>query len=78
MTSIEREYLRKLDEIPYLASEQGRGLFMAICDNISVQLRRENPALSGKALALAVARRLHASDSRTMALLDKVNITDAQ
>jgi hypothetical protein len=70
LTPIDREYIRRLDENPQLASEQCRGFLLAVCDNFAVQLRRERPELTGRPLALAVARRLYASDEQTQALLD--------
>ncbi|NUM53574.1 MAG: hypothetical protein HUU46_08025 [Candidatus Hydrogenedentes bacterium] len=78
MTSVDRKYLQLLDENPGLASEQCRGFLIAVWDNLAVRVQREHPELGGRRLALAVARRLYASDLCTQALLDKVNLDDAR
>lgn len=71
MTKVDREYIRYLNENPLLASEQCRGLLLAVWDNLSLQESKARPELQGRALQIAVARRLYASEPRTLALLDK-------
>lgn len=74
MTRVDYEYVQLLNTKPWLASEQCRGFLIAACDNLSVQVRRDRPGLSGRPLALAVARRLYASDRQTLALLDRAAV----
>jgi hypothetical protein len=75
---IDREYARRLDEDPQLASEQCRGFLIAVWDNLTVQIRRERPELSGRPLMIAVARRLYESDPGAQALLDIAEANDSQ
>ena len=71
VTKVDRDYLRYLNENPLLASEQCRGLLLAVWDNLSLREKKAKPHLEGRDLQIAVARRLYASEPRALALLDK-------
>ena len=73
MTTVEKEYalhIRGLD---------GAGrvrIAAAMYENMrsayELQIRRAKPGLAGKALRIAVARRMYRHDSRTLALLQRL------
>lgn len=78
LSRIDRLYLEKLREAgPRLAMAQLQGMVDSIRDMYSVQAREVDPELTGRALDIAVARRIYAYDPKTLAMIDRIEASDA-
>lgn len=78
MSYIDKLYLQKLEERgPMFAMRQCQGMIDSVKEMYRAQLRGETPGLEGRALEIAVARRIYSSDPATLQLLDRVEAADA-
>lgn len=79
LSRIDKLYLEKLREAgPQLAMAQLQGMVDSIKDMYSVQARKFNPELTGRALDIAVARRIYASDPKMLAMIDRIEAGDGR
>ncbi|MCC6154728.1 MAG: hypothetical protein IT367_13260 [Candidatus Hydrogenedentes bacterium] len=78
LSRIDKLYLEKLREAgPQLAMTQLQGMVDSIKDMYGLQARKVDPELTGRALDIAVARRIYASDPNTLVMIDRIEAGDA-
>ena len=78
LSDIDKLYLDKLREKGSLFTmQQLQGMVDSARDMYIVQVREKNPELTGRALDIAVARRVYAADPAALAMIDRIEAADA-
>jgi len=78
LSDIDKLYLAKLREKgPLFTMLQLQGMVDSARDMYAVQVREKNPELTGRALDIAVARRVYAADPAALAMIDRIEAADA-
>ena len=76
---VDRKYLEALDQHPpYFALQQVQSMVDSVKSMYALQLRQEDPSLSGKSLDIAVARRFYAADPAALRMLDRIEAADGR
>ncbi len=78
LSDIDKLYLDKLRVKGSLFTmQQLQGMVDSARDMYIVQVREKNPELTGRALDIAVARRVYAADPAALAMIDRIEAADA-
>ena len=78
LSYIDRLYLERVEqEDPQFTLRQCQGLIDSIEEMYRVQVLRKYPELSGRALDIAVARRIYFADPAALQMIDRIEAADA-
>ena len=79
LSDVDKLQLRTIQERgPRFSMQTCLDMIRAVHAMYAVQLRKENPGLEGRALQLAVARRVYALDPVTLRAIDRVEAEDGR